>query len=151
MAGELTLAQLHNIPTDPETDKKVAQAGQLDVGTYNSVPELQANIYVAEDGRRNVRFNGQFTGTGLVAGKGGFASFWVSPDDRFKDSGDPDLKTKLMAQASNVYRLVHQLDRKAVVDKAEVLRYLQKYSVAVRFIQGDDNEIGVAISRAKEV
>lgn len=150
MAEELTLEQLHGIPTDPETEKKVAQAAQLDVGTYNSVPELDAKVYVAEDGRRNVRYNGRFAGTGPVTGKGGFAAFWLSPDDRFKADGDPDLKTKLMAQACGVYRLVNGLDRHAEVDKADVLRYVQKYPVAVRFIQGDDNEIGVAISRARE-
>ena len=108
-------------------------------------------MYVADDGRRNVRFNGRFAGTGPVTGKGGYAAFWLSPDDRFKDDGRPDLKTKLMTQAVGVYRLVNGLDRKATVDKAEVLRYVQKYSVAVRFIQGDENEIGVAISRAKEL
>ena len=148
---QLTLEELHDIPTDPETEKKVAQAGQLEPGTYNSVPELDARVYVADDGRRNVRYNGRFQGTGPVAGKGGYAQFWLSPDDRFKDTGKPDLKTKLMSQAADVYRLVNGLDRKAQVDKAEVLRYVQKYSVAVRFMQGDENEIGVAISRAKEI
>jgi hypothetical protein len=150
MADELTLDQLHGIPTDPEAEKKVAQAQQLPVGTYNSVPELQPRVYTADDGRRNVKYFGQFLGTGELVGVKGFTSFWVSPDDRFKDDGKPDLKTRLMNQAVKVYRLAHGIAPTQVVDKGDVLTYLQKYSVAVRFIQGDDTEIGVAISAAKE-
>ena len=150
MAEELTLDQLAAIPTDPETEKKVAQAQQLPVGTYNSVPELMPRIYTADDGRRNIKYFGQFTGTGELAGVKGFTSFWVSPDDRFKDDGKPDLKTKLMNQAVKVFRLAHGIAASEVVDKTDVLKFLQKYSVAVRFIQGDENEIGVTISSAKE-
>jgi len=60
------------------------------------------------------------------------------------------MQSKLWHQACQVYRLVNQLDRKATVQVADVVAYLQKYPVAVRFMKGDDSNIALAITRAKE-
>ena len=152
MADQFTLDQLHGIETDPESEKKVSQSLQLPAGTYNSQPELQMTLGRSDKtGRAYARYFGQFQGTGEVAAASGKAGFGLSWEPRFKDdTGKADNMTKLFNQASKTYRLAHGIAEHAPVPVADVLQYLQKYSVAVRFMQGDDDNIAVAISSAKE-
>lgn len=151
MADELTLDQLHGIETDPESEKKVSQSLQLPVGTYNSVPELTMTLgKSAKTGRAYARFFGQFQGTGEVAAAQGRVGFGLSWEPRYKEDGKADLMTKLFAQATKTYRLAHQIQGHDPVAVTDVLTYLQKYSVGVRFIQGDEDNIAVTISGAKE-
>ncbi len=42
------------------------------------------------------------------------------------------------------------LENHTPVEVKAVLEFIQKYSVAVRFIQGDDDNLAVSISTAKE-
>lgn len=156
MADELTLDQLHGIVTDPDTEVKVAQAAQLPVGTYNSIPELALQVREAgseakNPGRKFARYFGGFTGTGDVAGKTGKAGFNLSWEPRYKDdTGKPDLMTKLFYQAKKTYCLASGIDPKESVAVADVLGFVQKYAVAVRFLQGDEDNMAVAISQARE-
>ena len=151
---ELTLEQLHDIPSDPEAEKKVKQSQQLAKGTYNSVPELIAKVYPSKkiEGRMQVKYFGQFIGTGDVAGQKGYASFWVSPQAAYKDDGKPDNMTKLYAQAVATYRKAMGLPVDAQVGSKAVLEYLQKYAVAIRFSvsDGDDNFVN-AVTTAREL
>lgn len=152
---ELTLEQLHGIQTDPESEKKVAQSLQLPVGTYNSTPELTLRLGVSgseakNPGRKYARYFGFFTGTGEMAAAKGTAGFGLSWEPRYKEDGKADLQTKLFAQATKTYRLAMGIGMHDPVEVKDVLEYVQKYSVAVRFIQGDDDNIGVTISSAKE-
>lgn len=175
MADELTLEQLQGIQTDADVERKVQQALELPAGTYNSQPELALTIRSGSEesqhpGRKSARFYGFFIGQGVrEEGEGqdrplmdpqpqGRAAFSVSWEYRDKinfqtkevEEGKPDMASKLWHQACQLYRLVHQLDRKAQLDVPDVLTYLQKYSVAVRFMKGDDSNIALAITRAKE-
>ena len=155
MAEELTLEALQGIVTNPDTETKVAQAAQLPVGTYNSVPELMLSIRgtgaeAKNPNRKYARYFGRFTGTGDVLGKDGSASFNLSWDERMKDDGKPDLWTKLFYQAKKVYCLANGISPKESVPVADVVQYVQKYSVAVRFLQGDEDNMAVAISAARE-
>lgn len=172
---EYTLEQLQGLETDPEIEKKVAQSLELPQGTYNSQPELMLNIReggpdTQNPGRKSARYYGYFKGVGVLEegegqdrpqmdpqpqGRAAFSVSWEYRDKRdFQTKeivvGKPDIQSKLWYQACQLYRLVNQLDRKAVVQVPEVLTYLQKYSVAVRFMKGDDSNIALAISRAKE-
>ena len=155
MAEELTLEQLANIVTDPELEKKVAQSIQLPVGTYNSVPALVRQITKAGPeakypGRASARYFGKFNGTGDVTGKTGNAGFRLSWEPRYNDEGKADLSTRLYTQACKVYRQAMNLEDHTQISLTDVLEYLGKYSVAVRFGQGDDDNIAFAISKAKE-
>lgn len=175
MAEEFTLDQLHGIQTDPDAETQVAQALGIPEGTYNSVPELTMTLRTAGDdaqhpGRKSARYYGFFRGVGVLEGEGrdhlmdpqpqGRAAFEVSWEYRDKVNfetkevqvGKPDNQSKLWHQACQVYRLAHQLPRKAVVEVPDVLAYCQKYAVAVRFIylEGRDDPLAVAILRAKE-
>ena len=157
MADELTLDQLAAIPSDPEAEARIERASrppQLVKGTYNSIPELSvSNVYTDESGRRSVKYYGRFQGVDDVAGITGYGSFWMSPDDRTKEDGKPDLKTKLMGQAMKTFRLVHGIAPTESVDKTEVLKYLAKYSVAVRFLaarDADSDPLAVANTAARE-
>ena len=173
----LTLEALHGIQTDPEAETKVAQALGVPQGTYNSQPALTMRLQTADDdaqhpGRKSANFYGFFRGVGVIEGDGdektlmnpqpaGRAAFTVSweyqdgVDFETKEVkvGKPDLQSKLWFQACKVYRQANQLAPKAVVQVPDVLTYLEKYSVAVRFIylDGRDEPLAVAISRAKEV
>ena len=150
---ELTLEQLHGITTDPESEKKVAQSLQVPVGTYNSVPELTMTLGKAKaSGRAYARYFGAFTGTGEVAEQQnkrlGFAVSW---EPRFKDdTGRADLMTKLFHDAKATYRRAHELDKNAQVTVGAVLEFIKKYAVAIRFIQGEQDNMAVAITTAKE-
>ena len=176
MADELTLEALHGIQTDPEAETKVAQALGIPAGTYNSTPSLTLTLQVAPEdsqhpGRKSARFYGFFRGVGIreegegeqplmepqPAGRAGFTLSWEYEDGiDFKTkevkAGKPDNQSKLWHQACNVYRTANQLPRKSVVAIPDVLTFLEKYSVAVRFIylDGRDEPLAVAISRAKE-
>lgn len=177
MAEEYTLDQLHGIQTDPDAETRVAQALGVPTGTYNSVPELSLTLRTAGDdaqhpGRKSARYYGFFKGVGVLEeGEGpgrplmdpqpqGRAAFELSWEYRDKVDfetkevavGKPDNQSKLWHQACQVYRLAHQLPRKAVVEVPDVLAYCQKYAIAVRFIylEGRDDPLAVAISRAKE-
>ena len=155
MAEEYTLDQLQGIVTNPDTETKVAQAAQLPVGTYNSVPELllvlkETGAEAKNPNRKYARYFGRFTGTGDVAGKDGSASFNLSWEERLKDDGKPDLWTKLFYQAKKVYCLANGMGSKESVAVADVLTFVQKYAVAVRFLQGDEDNMAVAVSAAKE-
>ena len=157
MADELTLDQLAAIPSDPEAEARTKQASrppQLAKGTYNSVPELMVSpVYTDDTGRRSIKYFGQFTGVDDVAGMTGYGSFWISPDERHKEDGKPDLKTKLMTQAIATYQVVHGISPTESVDKVEVLKYLAKYSIGVRFLAPRDAEsdsLAVAITVARE-
>ena len=149
--AELTLEQLHGIETDPESEKKASQSVQLAKGTYNSVPPLSMKIGRAEkSGRGYAKYFGQFVGTGDVASSKGFAGFAVSWEPVYKDDGKADLLTRLFNQAAKTYRLVMGLPEHERVSVKDVLEYVEKYSVAVRFMQGDDDNVPLAISQAKE-
>ena len=157
MAEEYSLDQLAAIPSDPEQEARIDRASrppQLAKGTYNSVPELVvSNVYTDDNGRRSLKYFGQFKGTGDVTGVTGYGSFWISPDDKDKEDGSPDLKTKLMNQAVKTFRTVHGVAPSESVDKTAVLKYLAKYSVAVRFLPPRDAEsdsLAVAITPARE-
>ena len=152
---ELTLEQLHEIQTDPESEKKAAQSVMLPLGTYNSVPELAMTLRVAgadakTPGRHFARYFGPFVGTGTVTGQSGHAGFAVSWQPIYKDDGKADLMTRLFNQAAKTYRLAMGLPDHEQVPVAAVLEYIQKYAVAVRFGQGDDDNIAFSISAAKE-
>ena len=174
---QLTLEQLHGLTTDPETEKKVAQALELPEGTYNSTPELMLTIREGSadsqnPGRKSARFYGFFVGKGVKVegegpaserelavpqpqGRAGFAMSWEYRDKvdfQTKEvvEGKPDLQSRLWHQACQVYRQVHGLARGEQLNVPDVLTYLQKYSVAVRFMKGDDSNIALSISRAKE-
>ena len=171
MAEELTLEALQGIVTNPDTETKVAQAAQLPVGTYNSVPELLLDIKTTGadakyPNRKYARYFGQFNAVDdifkteedgsrgellMAKGKGGKRSVSVSWEDRLKDDGKPDLWTKLFYQAKKVYCLANGISPKESVPVADVVQYVQKYAVAVRFLQGDEDNMAVAISAAKEV
>lgn len=174
MAEEYTLDQLHGIQTDPDAETKVAQALGIPAGTYNAVPSLSLTLRTAgEDtqhpGRKSARYYGFFRGVGVKeedsdtlrdpqpAGRSGFELSWEYQDAiDFKTKevkvGKPDNQSKLWHQACQTYRIANQLPRKAVVDIPDVLTFLEKYAVAVRFIylEGRDEPLAVAISRAKE-
>ena len=155
MADELTLDQLHGVVSDPESEKKVAQSLQLPVGTYNSVPELSLTLGIAGEqaknpGRKYARFYGQFKGTGEVAAAIGRAAFSLSWEPRYKDDGRADLQTKLFAHATKTYRIAMGIQGHDPVEVKAVLEYVQKYPVAVRFLQGDEDNMAVSISSAKE-
>lgn len=145
--GELlSLEQLANIPSDPETEKKVAQAAQLVKGTYNSVTPLLAKPYVGKPGSKNpgrimVKYFGQFLGTGDVTDEKGYAAFWVSTQAAFREDGKPDGMTVLYNDAKRVYRQAMGLEKDAVVMSQDVLAFLEKYPVAVNFSvsDGDSN------------
>ena len=151
-AEPLTLEQLAGID-NPETEKKVAQSLQAKVGTYNSVPELALTLGRAkEGGRQYARFFGAFTGTPdgeseAITPRLGFAVSWEA---RFKDSGRADNMTKMWNDAKVTYRRAMGMERDTPVDRKDVIVFLQKYSVGVRFIQGDTDNIGVAITTPKE-
>lgn len=172
MAEEFTLDQLHGIQTDPDAETRVAQALGVPTGTYNSVPEMSLTLRTAGDdaqhpGRRSARYYGFFRGINVLDGDvpmdpqpQGRAAFEVSWEYQDKvnfetkevQAGKPDNQSKLWHHACQVYRLAHQLPRKAVVEVSDVLAYCQKYAIAVRFIylEGRDDPLAVAISRAKE-
>ena len=174
MAVELTLEQLHGITTDPEAETKVAQALGVPAGTYNSQPELSMTLRVGADdalhpGRQSARFYGFFRGVNVKeegseeplnpqpAGRAGFDVSWDyrdKADFQTKEvmEGKPDNQSKLWHQACSTYRQTHGLARKEVVNIPDVLTFLQKYAVAVRFIylEGRDDPLAVAISKAKE-
>ena len=167
MAEEYSLDQLAAIPSDPEQEKRITQASrppQLALGTgrkgafYNSIPELIVSpVYTDGSGRRSLKFFGQFRGVDApVVGQTGYGYFWISPDDRDKeekDGGGPDLKTKMMNHAIQTFRAVHGVDPAVFVDKTQVLKYLAKYSVAVKFLAPRDAEsdsLAVAITPARE-
>lgn len=177
MAEELTLDQLHGITTDPDAETKVAQALGVPAGTYNSTPELMMTLRAAgEDalhpGRKNAHYYGFFKGQGVREDAAdsnspvmepqpqGRASFDVSWEYRDKVNfqtkevveGKPDNQSKLWHQACAVYRQANQLPRKEVVEIPDVLNFLQKYAVAVRFtyLEGRDEPLAVAITKAKE-
>ena len=177
MADELTLEQLHGIQTDPEAETKVAQALGIPGGTYNSQPSLTLTLHTANEeaqhpGRKSARYYGFFKGVGVKedvelggavldpqpAGRAAFNLSWEYRDKvdfqtKEVQVGKPDNMSKLWHQACNVYRTANQLPRKAVVAIPDVLTFLEKYSVAVRFIylDGRDEPLAVTISRAKEV
>ena len=172
MATELTPEQLQGVVTDPEQETKVAQGLGIPAGTYNSVPELLVNRREAGDeamhpGRQFAHFYGFFRGAGVKdedivldpqpQGRAGFDLSWqyrdkVDFETKEAQVGKPDNQSKLWHQAAAVYRLANQLPRKAVVEVNDVLNYLVKYHIAVRFIylDGRDEPLAVAISRAKE-
>lgn len=175
MAEEYTLDQLHGIQTDPEQETKVAQALGIPAGTYNSVPSLSLTLRTAGEesqhpGRKSARFYGFFRGAGVKeegadspmdpqpAGRSGFEVSWEYRDKvdfQTKETqvGKPDNQSKLWHQACQTYRVANQLPRKSVVAVTDVLPFLEKYAVAVRFIylEGRDEPLAVAISKAKEV
>ena len=148
---ELTLEQLHGIETDPESEKKASQSLQLPAGTYNSVPELTLTVGRSEKtNRAYARFFGTFKGTGDVAAAQGKAGFGLSWEARYKDdTGKADILTRLFNGAAKTYRLAMGLPEHGKVSVKDVLEYVQKYSVAVRFMQGDDDNVALAISTAK--
>jgi hypothetical protein len=148
--AELTLEQLHGIETDPESEKKASQSVQLAKGTYNSVPTLSLKIGRSKTGRAYARYSGQFVGTGDVASSKGFGGFGISWEAVYKDDGKADLMTRLFNQAAKTYRLAMSLQEHEKVQVKDVLGYIEKYSVAVRFMQGDDDNVALSISRAKE-
>ena len=152
---ELTLEQLQGIETNPEDEKKVSESLQLPLGTYNSVPELVLKVSRAGEkakhvGRQRARFYGAFVGTGDVASKHGNAGFYMSWEPRYNDEGKADLQTRLFNQASKVYRQAMGLPDGERVSVKDVLEFVQKYQVAVRFGIGDDDNIAFSISSAKE-
>lgn len=174
MADELTLEQLHGLQTDPEAETKVAQALGVPTGTYNSQPSLSMTLHTANEeaqnpGRRSARYYGFFRGVGVMddekvlldpqpAGRAAFNLSWeyrdkVNFETKEVEVGKPDNMSKLWHQACGVYRTANQLPRKAVVAVPDVLAFIEKYAVAVRFIylDGRDEPLAVAISRAKEV
>ena len=177
MPEEYTLEHLHGLETDPEIEKKVAQSLELPAGTYNSQPELSLTIReggpdTQHPGRKSARYYGFFKGVGVreegepgerdlpfmdpqPQGRTAFSVSWeyrdhIDWETKVVTVGKPDNQSKLWHQACQVYRLVNQLDRKATVQVADVVAYLQKYPVAVRFMKGDDSNIALAITRAKE-
>ena len=173
MSTELTPEQLQGIVTDPEQETRVAQALGIPTGTYNSVPELSATLRAAGEeathpGRQSARFYGFFRGHNvqdedknvLDPQPGGRAAFEISWQYRDKvdfatkevQEGKPDNQSKLWHQAAATYRLANGLQRKEVVAVSDVIEYLTKYAVAVRFIylDGRDEPLAVAISRARE-
>lgn len=161
MAEEYTLDQLHGIQTDPEQETKVAQALGIPEGTYNSVPELSLTLRTAGEaaahpGRKSARYYGFFQSP-EGQGRAAFEVSWEYRDKvdfqtKETQPGKPDNQSKLWHQACNAYRTANQLPRKAVVQVADVVAFLQKYAVSVRFIylEGRDEPLAVAISRAKE-
>ncbi len=177
MADEYTLEQLHGIQTDPEAETKVAQALGIPGGTYNSQPSLTLTLHTANEeaqhpGRKSARYYGFFKGVGVTKSEGGertlldpqpagraaFNLSWeyrdtVNFETKEVEAGRPDNQSKLWHQACNVYRTANQLPRKSVVAIPDVLTFIEKYSVAVRFIylDGRDEPLAVAISRAREV
>ena len=171
---QLTLEQLHGITTDPEAETKVAQALGIPAGTYNSVPEVSMTLRVADadaqhPGRQAAHYYGFFKGvevkeegsdTPMDPQPQGRASFDVSWEYRDKVDyktkvvveGKPDNQSRLWHHAAALYRRANGLQKKAVVDIPDVLTFLEKYAVAVRFIylEGRDEPLAVAISQAKE-
>lgn len=138
-AQPLSMEQLANIPSDPETEKKVAQAAQLPKGTYRSVTPLLARPYASKKipGRIQVKYFGQFIGTGDVAGTVGYSQFWVSAQAAFRDDGKADGMTTLYNDAKRVYRLAMGLEKDAVVQSNDVFSFLEKYPVGVNFSVSD--------------
>ena len=171
---QMTLEQLHGITTDPEAETKVAQALGIPEGTYNSVPEVSMTLRVGADdsqhpGRKAAHYYGFFKGAGVKEEGSdtamdpqpqGRASFDVSweyrdrVDFQTKDvmEGKPDNQSKLWHQACATYRKANGLGKKEVIAIPDVLTFLQKYAVAVRFIylEGRDEPLAVAISKVKE-
>jgi len=157
VSDELTLEQLAGIEMGEESEKKAAQSVQLPVGSYNSVPELTLTVFKASAqakhaGRAMAKFFGKFVGTGDVADKSGFAGFMVSWEPRYKDDGKADLSTRLYSNLLATYRMAMGLARGARIENevVTVLSYAQKYSVGVRFGQGDEDNIAFSISTAKQ-
>ena len=171
---QLNLEQLHGITTDPEAETRVAQALGIPMGTYNSVPEVSITLRVAgadsqHPGRKSAHFFGFFKGAGVKEegsdelmnpqpqGRAGFDVSWEYRDKvdfqtKEVQAGKPDNQSKLWHQACSTYRQAHALARKEVVNIPDVLTFLQKYAVAVRFIylEGRDEPLAVAITKAKE-
>ena len=171
---QMTLEQLHGVVTDPEAETKVAQALGVPAGTYNSVPEVSMTLRVAaadaqHPGRRSAHYFGFFKGAGVKEegsdepmnpqpqGRAGFDVSWEYRDKvdfttKEVVEGKPDNQSKLWHQAAATYRKANGLGKKDVVEIPNVLSFLQKYAVAVRFIylEGRDEPLAVAISKAKE-
>ena len=157
MSDELTLEQLAGIEMGEEAEKKSAQSVQLPVGNYNSVPELTLRVFKSSEqakypGRAMAKFFGKFEGTGEVTGKSGFAGFMVSWEPRYKDDGKADLSTRLYSNLLATYRQAMGMARGARIENEvqTVLSYASKYSVGVRFGQGDEDNIAFSISTAKQ-
>ncbi len=175
MAEELTLEQLHGIQTNPEAETRVAQALGIPAGTYNSAPEMSMTLRVGDadsqhPGRRSAHYYGFFRGAGVKEEGSdtpmdpqpqGRAAFDVSWEYRDKVDfntkevveGKPDNQSKLWHQACATFRKANGLGKKDVVEIPSVLAYLEKYAIAARFIylEGRDDPLCVAISRAKEM
>ena len=171
---QFTMEQLQGITTDPEAETRVAQALGIPAGTYNSVPEVSMTRRVAgadsqHPGRKAAHFYGFFKGAGVKEEGSdtpmdpqpqGRASFDVSWEYRDRVDfqtkevveGKPDNQSKLWHHAAAVYRRANGLPKKEVVEIRDVLSFLGKYAVAVRFIylEGRDEPLAVAISQAKE-
>ena len=155
----LTLEQLAGV-SNPETEKKVALSRQLPVGTYNSVPELILTLGRSKaEGREYARFFGQFVGYAddrtaypeKLTGRVGFAVSWQYREKADKNGViKADNMSKVWNDAQTTYRRALGMPRDEVVTDRDVVVFLTKYSVGVRFINGDQDNIGVAISIAKE-
>ena len=172
MSIELTPEQLQGVVTDPEQETRVAQALGIPAGTYNSAPELSITRRSAGDeamhpGRQSARFYGFFKGVAVKEddvvldpqpqGRAGFEVSWqyrdkVNFETKEVQVGKPDNQSKLWHQAAGVYRQANQLPRKSVVEINDVLDYIVKYPIAVRYIylDGRDEPLAVAIMRARE-
>ena len=174
MAEELTLDQLQGVVTDPEAETRVAQALGIPAGTYNSVPEVMLTVRVSPDdsqhpGRKSAHYFGFFKGVGVKEegietpmepqpqGKAGFDVSWEYQDrvdftTKEVLAGKPDNQSKLWHQACKVYRQLNGLDKREVVAIPDVLTFIQKFAISVRFIylEGRDEPLAVAISRVKE-
>ena len=174
MAEEWTLEELHGLQTNPEDETRVAQALGVPAGTYNSVPALiltrrTAGEEAQHPGRKSARYYGFFKGVGVKEagaedlmdpqpqGRAGFELSWEYQDKinfttKEVEVGKPDNQSKLWHQACNTYRQANGLPRKSVVAYTDVLTYLEKYSVAIRFIylEGRDEPLAVGITTARE-
>lgn len=149
---EVTLESLQGVETDPEREKKVAQSTQLKAGWYNSTPELSLTLGRAKaSGRPYARFFGQFNGVGELSGEAGKASFAVSWQENFnQETGKADMMSRLWLAAKRTYTRAMGIDESSIVTVAAVLEFVQKYQVAVRFIQGDEDNLAVQISQARQ-
>ena len=177
MADQLSLEALAGIVTDPESEKKVAQALQLPVdylkksATYNSTPPMSLAVYEAGPGAKNpgrkmAKYFGSFSNVAAITSKDeetdathiygpgeakGGAGFWVSWELRMstKDPTKPDGMSKLWLQLKQAYCRAMGIDKNAPVPVAEVLEFPTKYALAVRFGTGDEDNVAYAITTAR--
>ena len=142
--SRLDLDELYDQSVDQDAVDKVEADSLLPGGSYRSVPVLSATPSTTKTGpnagRRGFRLYGSFTSqkplireeglpAHIVTGRLGFG---LSPERRNKPDGQPDLQTKLWAQAVRTF--IQAAGYKPETNR-DVVKFLQDYPFGIRLGQ----------------